>query len=227
MEVMNKVCNDCGLEYPKTNEFFNYTNKSKGYLSPYCKACIKVRNHKNQKRYYHENKERILKRTKEYRKNNSRSTKQRSKAYYEKNRDRILKQCAKYRDTDRYRAMVNEREKRKRNENPAYKLHTNVSRLVRFGLAKTGGKANGKIWEKLQYDSQQLKEHLEKQFDENMTWDNYGSYWHVDHIYPRSLLPYTSLDDPNFAKCWAISNLQPLEVTENIRKSNKVLDKSK
>ena len=223
---MNKVCNDCGLSFPKTNEFFNYLNKSKGYFSAYCKTCIKVRNHKMTKRYYQENREKVLKRTKEYRENNKELVTKRQKAYYEKNRDRILKQCAEYRNSDRVRAMKNEREKRKRNENPAYKLHTNVSRLVRLGLTKTGKKASGKIWEKLQYDSQQLKEHLEKQFDENMNWHNYGSYWHVDHIYPRSLLPYASLDDPNFIKCWAISNLQPLEKTENIRKSNKVLDKN-
>ena len=218
---MNKVCNDCGLSFPKTNEYFNYTNKNKGYFSPYCKACIKVRNHKNQKRYYQKNKEEVCKKTKEYRENNRELVVKRKKAYYQKNKEKVLKKCAEYRDTDRTRAMVNEREKRKRNENPAYKLHTNVSRLVRLGLSKTGKKANGKIWKKLPYNSEQLKQHLEKQFDENMTWENYGSYWHVDHIYPRSLLPYSTLEHPNFIKCWDINNLQPLPAIENIQKSNK------
>jgi len=52
--------------------------------------------------------------------------------------------------------------------------------------------------------------HLENQFDEKMTWDNYGSYWEVDHIIPLSkggTIHYT--------------NSQPLTITENRKKSNK------
>jgi 5-methylcytosine-specific restriction endonuclease McrA len=75
------------------------------------------------------------------------------------------------------------------------------------------------------YTPEQLKEHLESQFEDWMTWDNYGE-WHVDHIHPQSLLPYDSMDHPNFQKCWALENLQPLEARENIIKSNKILDQS-
>ena len=35
-------------------------------------------------------------------------------------------------------------------------------------------------------------------------------------------LPFESMDEPNFQKCWALENLQPLEASENIRKGNKV-----
>lgn len=62
----------------------------------------------------------------------------------------------------------------------------------------------------------------EKQFDSNMNWSNYGKYWHIDHIYPQSLLPYTSMTDENFKKCWALDNLQPLEKIANIKKGNKI-----
>jgi 5-methylcytosine-specific restriction endonuclease McrA len=60
-----------------------------------------------------------------------------------------------------------------------------------------------------------------------MTWDNYGRYekgkekWQIDHIIPQSKLLYDSMDHSNFRKCWALENLRPLEVVENIRKSNK------
>jgi len=74
----------------------------------------------------------------------------------------------------------------------------------------------------LPYTQEQLKEHLENQFDSKMTWDNYGTYWHIDHIYPQSLLPYDSLEHPNFQKCWALENLRPLEAKANIKKGNKV-----
>ena len=37
-------------------------------------------------------------------------------------------------------------------------------------------------------DLQTLKEYIEKQFKEGMTWENHGFYgWHIDHIIPFSL----------------------------------------
>jgi len=63
--------------------------------------------------------------------------------------------------------------------------------------------------------------HIESQFDENMTWENYGSYWHVDHIKPQSLFEFESADDDGFKKCWALENLQPLSAKENWKKGNK------
>lgn len=77
--------------------------------------------------------------------------------------------------------------------------------------------------------------HLEKQFELWMNWENYGIYrasvwndentdtwtWHIDHIIPQSLLPYTSMKDDNFKKCWALDNLRPLSAKRNILDGNK------
>jgi hypothetical protein len=59
---------------------------------------------------------------------------------------------------------------------------------------------------------------LESKFDDKMSWDNYGSYWHIDHIIPQSKLLYNSMEDENFKKCWDLQNLQPLEATANMKK---------
>jgi hypothetical protein len=72
----------------------------------------------------------------------------------------------------------------------------------------------------LGYTSQQLKEHLEKQFLYGMNWDNYGK-WHIDHKVPRAALPYQSEADENFKKCWALENLQPLWAADNQKKGAK------
>lgn len=61
-----------------------------------------------------------------------------------------------------------------------------------------------------------LVEYIESKFDENMTWDNYGSYWHIDHIKPLSAFDLT--DDKQFLEACHYTNLQPLEARENIRK---------
>ena len=44
-------------------------------------------------------------------------------------------------------------------------------------------------------------------------------------IYPQSKLPYDSMTHPNFLKCWALENLQPLEAKENISKGNRLYER--
>lgn len=73
---------------------------------------------------------------------------------------------------------------------------------------------NGFIWEKFVGCSlDELKLHIEKQFDENMSWDNYGSYWGIDFIIPKSLYKY-NINSPELKKCWSLKNLRPLEINK-------------
>jgi hypothetical protein len=63
-----------------------------------------------------------------------------------------------------------------------------------------------------------LIKHLESQFTEGMTFENYGK-WHIDHIRPCTSF---NLNDPEEQKkCFHWTNLQPLWAADNIRKSNK------
>lgn len=89
--------------------------------------------------------------------------------------------------------------------------------------AMKSSKNGSSILNYLPYSIQELKDHLENQFDDKMSWENYGSYWQIDHIIPQSKLPYSSMEDDNFQKCWALSNLQPLEATANRKKFNKII----
>jgi len=80
---------------------------------------------------------------------------------------------------------------------------------------------SGRKWESLAgYTLKDLMEHLEKQFDSNMSWDNYGSYWEIDHIKPRSLFNYILPEETEFKVCWGLDNLQPLEKRSNRIKYN-------
>lgn len=78
-------------------------------------------------------------------------------------------------------------------------------------------KAGQSILKFINYTIEELKVHIEKKFfDEKMNWENYGTYWHLDHIIPQSDLPYTSMEDENFKLCWSLSNLRSLEAKQNI-----------
>lgn len=53
--------------------------------------------------------------------------------------------------------------------------------------------------------------YLEQQFDKNMNWDNYGTYWEIDHIIPLSK-----------GGTFHYTNTQPLTISENRNKKNKL-----
>jgi hypothetical protein len=131
-----------------------------------------------------------------------------AKRYRQDNKDKILLKNKLYK-------------KRRRSDDPSFRLANNCSRMI--NLALNGNKNNYSIWDFLPYTVSELKSHLEFQFDECMSWDNYGSYWHLDHITPQSSFFYTSMKDDDFLKCWSLTNLRPLEAIENIKKSNRLI----
>ena len=108
--------------------------------------------------------------------------------------------------------------KKRRQVDPSFKLKKDCSSIVRRVL--NGKKNNYSLWKKLPYSPDELKQHLEKQFDEYMSWDNHGIYWHIDHITPQIILKYDNLDHPNFLKCWSLDNLRPLKIEDNLHKSS-------
>ncbi len=104
----------------------------------------------------------------------------------------------------------------------------NLSSRIRFALKAQGTKKDGMSTVKLIGCSTQfLKEHLEKQFQPGMSWENYGMVdgntmngWHIDHILPCKSF---DLKDPEQVKmCFHYTNLQPMWAPDNIRKGCKV-----
>ena len=102
-------------------------------------------------------------------------------------------------------------------------LRNNFSAAIRFRLKKRSGSKKGQSYlSKVGYSIEELKVHLESQFQPGMTWNNYGlKGWHIDHIKPDSSFYYKSMDDVDFIECWALSNLQPLWAKDNLKKSNR------
>ena len=62
---------------------------------------------------------------------------------------------------------------------------------------------------------EELRLHLEAQFQPGMTWGNYGA-WHVDHIIPCAV--FDLRDKRQQRPCFHFSNLRPLWALANIRK---------
>ena len=111
---------------------------------------------------------------------------------------------------------------------PAYKLRSNISKIIWQALK--GNKNGRSIVKYIAYSFEELKNHIESKFEFWMTWENWGKYikktwddnnsltwsWQLDHIIPQSDLLYISMEDDNFKKCWALSNLRPLSAKQNL-----------
>jgi 5-methylcytosine-specific restriction endonuclease McrA len=83
--------------------------------------------------------------------------------------------------------------------------------------------ANKEIYKeraKRQYEADKEKHH--EQVKPGMTWENYGTTWHIDHKIPIAAFNFERPDDIDFRLCWSLKNLQPLEVTKNLSKGGRV-----
>ena len=98
-----------------------------------------------------------------------------------------------------------------------HRLRARVSTATRGDLYSVGGKLNRHWQDIVGYTVQDLANHLEALFQPGMNWENMHE-WHIDHVIPRSSFRYESADDPEFLRCWSLSNLQPLWALDNMRK---------
>lgn len=249
MSEQSKVCTGCGVDKP-LSDYHNDKRGRLGKQAK-CKVCKsqsdkKYRDEKGEilleqkRQYYAENKDVLLERQREYNEKNKkaisnrRSAKYREnvdenrakkRAQYYENREKILEKRKEHYEENKAEIIKrnNKYERERRQRDPIFRLTLNTKGSVYKALKReNGGKNGSKTLDALPFTVDQLKEHLESQFDEHMSWDNYGDYWHVDHIYPLALLPYDSLEHPHFALVWDLNNLRPLNGKENISKGDEI-----
>jgi hypothetical protein len=139
-----------------------------------------------------------------------------------KEKQRLFAKLYREKNIDRIREVKRTYEKTRKHNDPIYKLINNFRTAIYQVLKENNVQKNGHYFEILKYTPEQLINHLEKQFSDEMTWDNYGD-WHVDHKHPISLYNIKEIGDNEFMKCWSLDNLQPMWGVDNIKKSNKLL----
>ena len=57
-------------------------------------------------------------------------------------------------------------------------------------------------------------------FNNGMSWNNYGSIWHIDHIIPCKAFNMEKEEERN--RCFHYTNLQPLMAGDNCAKQDKM-----
>jgi hypothetical protein len=212
-----RLYNDEMLGSPSISEKLNLTKqvvlrtlKENGIIVGPSGRKFKGGKSESDKRHYLKNREKRLQYFSEWQKNNQEHRKKYLKEYREKNADDIRKTKREY-------------ERNRKATDPLYKLISNFRTAIYQVLKENRVDKNQSYFDVLQYTPEQLIVHLEKQFTERITWENYGE-WHVDHKQPISSFNIQEMGDSEFMKCWSLENLQPMWGEENIRKSNKIFN---
>ena len=145
------------------------------------------------------------------------------KKWSEKNKEHLTEYHKKWRteNVEKWRSTKRNYERNRKASDPLYKLISNFRTAIYTVLKENNITKFGHYFDILQYTPEELINHLEKQFKDDMTWDNYG-VWHVDHKLPITSFDIREIGDEEFMKCWCLDNLQPMWGEENIRKSNKI-----
>lgn len=174
--------------------------------------------------WYLKNKAKKLAATKAWRAaNKARNTKTQaaySKVWRSTHRDAVARSGRTYRakHPDKIRKLKRDYQKSRRSKDPAFKLLGNLRSRVRIALKHGRGAKSATTLELLGCTIEQLKLHLESQFQPGMSWDNYGE-WHVDH--KRPCASFDLADSEQQRVCFHWTNLQPLWGTANIKKGTK------
>jgi len=214
-----KVCNKCDVEKPLNSEFFSIRNdKNKITFRNDCKMCrfLYVKNRykekkddrkKYQKQYGENNIEKLKKYQKEYRENN-----------IEKRKEYALNYFSDIKNTKRKKDKSIAWKKKMKKENVLFKVKNNLSKRV--WAAFTNGYKKGKTADMIGCSWEQLKLHIENQFQDGMTWDNWTiDGWHIDHIIPLA----SAKTEEELIKLNHYTNLQPLWAKDNLSKGAKII----
>lgn len=235
-----KICTKCEIEkdlsefHKRKDGKFGVRSICKECLNRSTKENYDSEYHKSYyKKYYHENKDKI----KSYKKKRDKhilnpesleKSRQRSKDYYYKNKESINIYQKEYREKNRSKNSDYQREYREKNKDvlregqknymknkrsidPLFKLSTNIRNLIKNSFIKKKSIKSKKTSEILGCSFQDFYNYIEDKFDDKMRWDNYGSYWELDHIEPISSAE--NIDD--ILRLNHYLNFQPLEIFEN------------
>lgn len=183
-----KICEYCGKKSCKSDF-------STSPLASVCKECTrqykldckKERYYKTYKKYYQENREKLIEKTKKWNKNNKAKRNIHKQNYRNKHKDELD-----------FRIKEN--------------LGTRLRNLVK--------KDNNNFIDFIGCEISFLKKWLEYNFVNDMSWTNYGSYWHIDHIIPCATYKEQNIQEQ--LECWKWTNLAPLEAKSNASKGCKI-----
>jgi hypothetical protein len=214
MDIIGKVCTIC--KQFKTVDKYSPHKKGKLGVNTSCKECQN-------------------KKMKELRKNNLEKFIQKSRDSHKRHREKERLAAYEWAKANKERKRISDKirnskpeTKAKKNERRRERLKTDINyklkqryrtRIYQALKVKRAYKESTSL-EYMGCTVGELKIHLEKQFNQFMNWENYGSYWEVDHILPCA--SFNLAIEEQIKECFHYTNLQPLHYSINRSKGCKL-----
>ena len=154
------------------------------------------------------------------------------KNYFYNNREKCYAACNKYKKKRRlidliykkkeYARAVLYRKNRRKIDIIFKKRYEMATRLRKFLKSKNFTKKHS-FSKYTGCTPEELMKHLESQFYDNMSWNNYGELWHIDH---KIALMSAKTEDEIYQLCH-YTNLQPLTIEDHKKKTLEDFKKAK
>lgn len=174
-----------------------------------CKPCDNKRRNASKKLHQ----ENTNAQQKVYYENNKDKIKDYYKEHYAENKDKYLENNRKWREENRVK--INEQAKLRCMNDINYRLRKSLRVRLHYSLTK-----DKPTMEYIGCDLDFLKSWLEYNFTKEMTFENYGSYWHIDHVIPCAKFNFENENE--IKDCFSWYNLQPLEASKNLSKHDNI-----
>lgn len=192
-----KICRICNLN--ETLTVFEYNRRI-------CICCRKKQQKQYKKQWKSKNVQKVKEDSRIYYLINKDKIDKRNINYYFNNKDRVKITRRKYKDRNRQELIKKKKEKLKNDIH--FKLSLNLRSRINSAIKRKNNKKNTKTTKLISCDIPFLKCYLECKFLPTMTWENYGKYWHIDHIVPCRVFDFKNEIEQR--ACFHYTNLRPL-----------------
>ena len=235
-----KICKICLID-----KSLDQYSKSKSYADGYRSQCVPCRNEQRKKRYYKrnylpdltleakhcskcqvmvliENFYPCIRYKDGYANVCIYCKKHNSKDYYKKSSDKVKARTINYYYSIgkvQRKPANRKRQKERISTEPLYKLKRRLRNRLYCALRNKGWTKNNHLNDYIGCDYSTLINHIGSKFTPEMNWENHGSVFEIDHIYPLSL----AKTEEEMYKLCHYTNLQPLLIADNRKKGNKII----
>jgi hypothetical protein len=145
-----------------------------------------------------------------------------NKEYKKENKEAISEYNKKYNIDNR--AEIQKRSTathaRLKKENPSFKMACTLRNRILVALKRTNAVKVDKTKILLGCSMEFFREWFKYCFTKEMTFENHGSIWHIDHTVPCSKFDLEKEEEQR--KCFHWTNMKPMLARENMSKNNKI-----
>jgi len=130
------------------------------------------------------------------------------KEYYENNKVEVIKQ------TNNYKVE-------KMKVDPTFKMERYLRSRIYMAFTTRGLKKKNRTWKYINCTNIFFKKWIEFQLYDGMTLENYGYFWHIDHVKPCASFDLSREKD--IEECFNWTNMRPLRIDKNKKKNDKII----